>query len=367
MSINVFYIGPFNFPNGGAAARRILGNIYALKDNGVNVHVIDGKSTIGDNYQFGVNVTSVGERPKKEDNIFKKIYKYFTIGSGSIKYIDNLKLKPDAIILYSGYSPYLLRLLPYCKKHKIKLIFDCVEWYAPASMLGYLKPYYWNIEYAMRFLIPRCDAVICISTYLESYYFKKTIVSRIPPTLSVADMPSKSESFVYDIKKTIKLVYTGNPGHKDKLKEIVDIVKVLPSFELHIAGVHGENSSNIFFYGQLDYHDSIALVSNSHFSILLRPDNIISKAGFSTKVVESMSCGTPVITNNTGDLGSIINDSVNGFIFEGVKSEDLHAKLLKILQSDNFNYNNMSSKSKTTALRVFDYALYKDQILRLVN
>ena len=39
----VFYIGPFSFPNGGAAARRILGNYLSLKDNGFDVKILSGQ------------------------------------------------------------------------------------------------------------------------------------------------------------------------------------------------------------------------------------------------------------------------------------------------------------------------------------
>jgi glycosyltransferase involved in cell wall biosynthesis len=367
MNLNVYYVGPFDFPNGGAAARRILGNINTLKSIGINVKVVDGKTIVNTSLQQGVEVASIGERPDSKDNVFKKLSGYLFIGNKTVKHLQSQEFKPDVIILYSGYSPYLLRLLNYCRKNNIKLIFDCVEWYAPASLFGYLKPYYWNIEFAMRFLVPRCNGVICISKYLESYYENRTQVSRIPPTLSVSTMPEK-ESYCMDLTlNPIKLVYTGNPGHKDKLQQIVNVVSELPGYELHIAGIERENTNNVFYYGHLTYERAVELVSQSHFSILLRPNNIISKAGFSTKVVESLSCGTPVITNNTGDLSSVIHDGVNGFIFDGTKPEQLKNKLSSILSDININYAEMSYAAKQTAFDTFDYRLYKNELLRLFN
>ncbi|WP_283628142.1 glycosyltransferase [Shewanella baltica] len=368
MTLNVYYIGPFEFPCGGAAARRIQGNLNSLKSVGAKVKVIDGQSVTSSSFYEGTEIISLGERPFENDSKVRKVYKYFTIGRNTIDYIEQQTNKPDVIILYSGYSPYLFKLIPYCKLNQIKLIFDCVEWYAPAKGYGYFKPYYWNIELAMRFLIPKCDGIICISNYLNRYYLNKTKTLKIPPTLDTLNMPEKTfSSPVRFLKEPFRLVYTGNPGHKDKLQEIINVVKTFPEFELHIAGVEGVNCINIFYYGNLSYSEAIKLVSNSHFSVLFRPENIVSKAGFSTKVVESLSCGTPVITNNTGDLSDIIIDGVNGFIFDGVEQEDLANKLNFILDGNEFDYQSMSNEAKETASNKFDFRVFSDDLLRFLR
>lgn len=357
MSLNIYYIAAFDFSNGGAAARRVLGNINTLRASGAHVRIIDAKYIQGTQEHNEVPVISVQERPNPKKNIFIKAYKYFSIGRNTIKYIEKQRVKPDFLILYSGYSPYLLRLISYCKKNNIKLVFDCVEWYLPKRKLAYLyNPYYWNIEFAMRYLIPQCDGVICISSFLERYYSKKGVKTiNIPPTLTV---PTPVNKVHFNTK--IKLVYSGSPGHKDKLDSIISIVSELNDlFELDIAGIEGENTSNIHYHGLLTHKASVELVEKSHFSILLRPNNRVSKAGFSTKVVESMSYGTPVITNNTGDLANFIKDGENGYIFDGYDSESLHLKLKSIaINFNELNYNSLSRASQLTAKCSFDSDVY---------
>lgn len=326
----IYYIGPFSYPNGGAAARRIRGNISSLMALGYEVKVIDGDSDIFTKIVNGVTVDSVGERPNTDASIFEKIYKYLFIGSKSIDFIKSQDKLPKYIILYSGYSPYLLRLRKFCSANNIKLIFDCVEWYLPKASYHYLyNAYYWNIELAMRYLIPKCDGVICISNYLQSYYSSRGCNTvNIPPTLAIDELPRKTPKV---IEGPIRLIYSGSPGHKDLLQTIVSTIsKLSGKYELDIVGVTGTNTDNVRYHGRVSHKESVRFVSESHFSILFRPSNKTSKAGFSTKVVESMSCATPVITNNTGDLDSYIDDGVNGYIFEGFDGENLFHKLNQI-------------------------------------
>ncbi|MFP8843615.1 glycosyltransferase [Shewanella baltica] len=359
MSELIYYVGPFSFPNGGAAARRIYGNIKSLREIGYEVKVIDGQAIIDKSEYDDIEVISVGERPSQHVSLYQKIFQYLNIGNKTIEFIKNGEKKPRFIILYSGYSPYLIRLLPFCKDNNIKLIFDCVEWYQPKSFLEYLyKPYYWNVEFAMRSLIPMCDGVICISKFLNQFYTEKgckTII--IPPTLDFDALPLKYLSQGDEKCSRIKLVYTGNPGHKDLLDEIVNVVKSFDSkLELNIAGIDGINSNNIKYHGYLEHDQAIRLVSDSHFSILLRPLNKTSMAGFSTKVVESMACATPVISNNTGDLSNYILDGQNGYIFDGSTSALLVETLNQVCEDyDLSKYKEISMSAYITASKSFNY------------
>ncbi|EAR56470.1 hypothetical protein SKA34_20025 [Photobacterium sp. SKA34] len=360
----VYYIGPFSFPDGGAAARRILGNIESLNQECI---VIDGKDEVLKSSYQGIEIISCAERPNKESSFLTKLKKYFNISKNTISYINEQEELPDTIILYSGYSPYLFRLIPFCKKNNIKLIFDCVEWYQPKSKIEYLyKPYYWNIELSMRYLLKKCDYIICISKYLENYYKASgSGVVRIPPTIkfnkNIIPVPNEIEN------NKIKLVYAGNPGHKDLLNDIIEAINGLEDyFELHIVGVSGVNQKSIYYYGYLPHYKSLNIVKSCHFSILLRPNNKVSNAGFSTKIVESMCNGIPVIANNTGDIKDFVNKE-NGFLFEGEDSSALHVILKKISNISDANYNKLSKNAFMTAVDFFHIDCYKKVLRDIVS
>ena len=116
MSDLIYYVGPFSFPDGGAAARRIYGNINSLRELGYVVKVIDGNAVIEKRVYDEIDVISVGERPTSKSNIGEKVKKYISIGQRTIDFIISQERLPKYIFLYGGYSPYLVKLLFFCKK-----------------------------------------------------------------------------------------------------------------------------------------------------------------------------------------------------------------------------------------------------------
>ncbi|MGL6260722.1 glycosyltransferase family 4 protein [Vibrio sp. WXL210] len=368
---HVVYLGPFSFPEGGAAARRILGVAKSLMLSGKKVTIVSGqnKSDYAHETFDGIDVISIGERTAEK---FPKIIKhlvYFGMGRKTISWLDSLEEKPTYIILYSGYSPYLLRLNSWCRKNNVKLIFDAVEWYQAESLIKHcFMPYYLNVELAMRKLIPKVGNVIAISNYLKSYYESKGCnVVRVPPTLDIPEINN-----FYKPYDSIKFVYCGSPGKKDLLWKVINVLSDIRNlgykFEYHIAGlsledaklIYGGDLSFCFFHGSLSFEKVQKLIRECHYTILFRPNNKVSKAGFPTKVVESMANGVPVITNNTSDLSGIVSDGVNGYIFDGFSEREIKAKLIAIL---GVVYNSTMPKlAYETARQQFSASSYSKSI-----
>ena len=147
-----------------------------------------------------------------------RIFKHLgclSIRSKTIEWLETNK--PDAVILYSGYSPYLLKLLKWCSKNKVPLIFHAVEWYDPSSFLESFTPFYLNIELAMRYLSTKVDGVIVISKYLEDYYKKNNLKTLKSPPLT--DTAKYKE--IYESKPGLNLIYPGYPAAK---KDRLDLV-----------------------------------------------------------------------------------------------------------------------------------------------
>jgi len=78
---------------------------------------------------------------------------------------------------------------------------------------------------------------------------------------------------------------------------------------------------------------TIDYIKQANFSIIIRDTNRVTLAGFPTKFVESIACGTPVITNENSDIGDYIKN--NGVI---VNESNLYEELLRIFENE-YNYN----------------------------
>jgi glycosyltransferase involved in cell wall biosynthesis len=380
----VVYVGPYAFPDGGAAARRIYGNCISLKSAGYDVVVTSGQMSDDFNLEYnGIRVVSLNERRYERLPTLLKHLMYFSAGKATVEWLDSLDKKPESIILYSGYSPYLLKLLPWAKKNGVKLIFDVVEWYDPPSLIArFFSPYYLNIELAMRHLIKRCDGLIVISDYLRKYYAPAVKnIAQVPPTVDLVNITPSNR----DLRQnSTKFVYAGTPGRKDALSSIIAAVLKADALgervEFHIAGVPRErmieflpstdNASDfvgrvVKCHGVLNHSDTMSLVSVSDYSIILRPDKRSIHAGFPTKFVESMAVGTPVIANLTSDLGRYLKDGFNGFV---CPNSDIDSLLEVIKRCSQHNgREGMRLRARETAESYFAPEIYSDEFLKLIG
>jgi glycosyltransferase involved in cell wall biosynthesis len=375
----IVYIGPMSFPKGGAGARRILGNALTFMTAGYEVFVGSGQlpetpSIYNEDFK-GIHVFSIGERTAENKPVLIKHLLYSNMGKKTVKWLKTLDFKPDAIILYGGDIPYLLNLLPWCRKQSIPIVYEACEWYDPSNTPGgKYSLYRLSFEITMKYFVPRLKNVIAISSFLDNHFRSlgcETIC--IPPTLDKLEFLIKEKKH-YDGLVTI--CYAGTPGNKDLFNNYLEaLLSIDPSgvrFRLNVAGLtvseilsypaikrHGfkELPSIINCIGKVDHNDAIDLIGNSDFSILLRYPKRYAHAGFPTKVVESMIMGTPVICNLTSDLHKYIHHGISGIVckdhtvnslieslllVEGMLSEDIThmSKMARRIAEDSFDYRN---------------------------
>lgn len=376
----VLYVGPFSFPNGGAAARRILGNAKSLRDAGYEVIIGSGQMPAGKVEDFeGFAVHSIGERTGEHLPRFLKNLKYLSIARKTIKWLDGLDKKPAYIILYSGYSPYFMRLLPWCKKNGVMLIFDAVEWYDGASFIKWLmSPYYWNIELAMRYYCVKTKNIIAISSYLQKYYEARNCkVMVVPPTVDCEEITPGAGNLK---KGRITIAYTGTPGHKDLFDNYLEaMLQKDIKGEKVVFKVAGLTEHDIFSYeafqkrglqtlppciqtlGKVSHSEAVGLVKEADFSVLLRKPERMATAGFPTKFVESMTVGTPVIANLTSDLHLYLKDGETGLVCDDHSPESFIKAIDKVLALSREQLAGMRVNAHKVAENHFDYRIYTDK------
>lgn len=388
MAHTIIYIGPFAFPNGGAAAGRILGVSMSMQMAGFEVKVASGqikKPGHTSEWFEGIEVFSIGERTAEHLPRLLKHMAYLTMGSKTIAWLDSLAYKPHTLVIYSGYSPYLLHLLPWARRYGVQLVFDAVEWYDPASPLGWLSPYQLNIELAMRLLLPRVGHVLSISTFLHHYYLARGCQSLLmPPTMDVAATVSRTNG--RDTQSPLQLVYAGSPGRKDLLNNILEAVLRLRrnghALRLSVAGItaiqagdypavrgraSAEVSAGVDFVGMLSHEAAMGLVGQADFSLLLRHDARYSRAGFPTKFVESLAVGTPVIANLTSDLDHYLKEGQTGFICAGPSSEDMVMALTRALAITQEQHSRMRACCRALATEAFDYRAFAAPVAQFLS
>lgn len=350
----IIYTGIFAEPDRNAAGKRVFGNAMILEALGYDVMLI-GKTQNKD-YQG---------RKKYSSHIWFESFPDY----GRIRYngylnflkqiIESQENKPICIIRYGspGLSIFDYKLLKYAHGEKIKVIADVVDWLSADSgnpIFDAVKTIDTYLEKAKFNCMS--DGIIAISRYLSNYYEKKMKkVAVIPPIVCEYE---KNEA-----KNTeVNFMYAGIPfrlGVKVKnvhrIKDRLDIavsafaelyMRGKKSFVFDIYGITKEQylvafpehkeildkvDERIKFHGHKPMQEVQDELKVHDFSILFREATRGTMAGFSTKVVESMSCGTPMITTKTSDLYDYIISGKNGLFVDIDDKEKLINQLAEII------------------------------------
>ena len=377
----ILYIGGFELPDKNAAAHRVLNNAKIFRELEYDVVFIG----IDKSLVFGNDVLSTKKIVQGFDcwaipyPSTKSQWIHYLCGIYEIKKIVVLYENIKYVICYNYQAYALVKLKRFCKKNLIKIIGDCTEWYCVKDQsLSYGVLKWLDTFFRMRIIHQRLDGLIVISTYLKKYYSKCKNIICVPPLVDKEEGKWKNQ-IISNIDDKITIVYAGSPGNKDKINLFIDILLNVDNIKekvlLKIIGInrneyiilnplHGIIIDKIDefteFYGRMPHNDVISIICSSDFSAFLRENKKANMAGFPTKFVESISCGIPVLTNNTSDLDEYLVDGENGYMLNLDDKENAVSKFENILDSSNKNMNRM--KQICSNSKIFDYRNYIDLV-----
>ena len=381
----ILYITPVLVPGSSAASKRIVANAKLIQLLKYDVAIYSGLNLGDEKNVATVPIIPSGIGVEKNQGI-KKLLAYRKSILHFMKVLNTQDISDvKAIIVYSGYSFYLAPLLRWSKRNRIPIIFDAVEWYTPAKKIHwFFKPYFWNTEFAMRYFISKTKNVIAISTYLEKYYKSKNCNTVVIPPLfyeKISNTEKKNRNY-------LQLSYTGSPGKKDNLNQILTAVLELneeknkKKIKFEIAGINTEQLlsypaftnkkiSNLpsFFNanGYISMQLAQEITSNSDFSILFRKKDKTNTAGFPTKVVESLSLGTPIFLNYSSDLHLYLHSGRNAIVIDNFSVKTIKFALIKMLNLSNVQLQKMRENAIKTAENNFLIESNKESMDAFLN
>ncbi len=387
MSKRVLYIGGFELPDKNAAAQRVVANAKILQQFCDEVILVgtskdaNQKDYISEIHQFeGIDYYSI-KYPKNYKAWFSHII--------SIKYIVDLikQYNFTHIIAYNYPGVALYRLKKLCSKKGIKLIADCTEWYeATQGNILYRTVKKIDVYVRMKITHPKLDGLIVISDYLYDYYSNKKVKNIInaPPLVDLR-MPKWQIEPKLKANEKITLIYAGSPGtgQKDRLEEIIKALQELKEQKqiiLTVVGISKEQYQTSFnveddeikkldglidFKGRLSHIETLKMIKSSDYQIFVRDKNLTNTAGFPTKYVEAISCGTPVLTNSSSSIVNFYEEGKTGFLLDNTSPENLVNSLKKVLLENKQTIQMMKDYCRTS--KVFDISKFKNKFIELFD
>lgn len=363
-------------PDQTATALRISIFIKMLLGLGYKPTIITMNSS---NLEGDENIKYWSFRNYKTNSILSFL-NYFLYG---IKLKEKL-LNEDFDIIFNCGMPFpaFLFIKRYSKKNAIRLVFDVIDWYSSRQFrLSFFSLPYIFTNLTIKYFIDRNIRVIAISQYLVKFFKAKNISTAYIPFVIESSPAIYSKKHVHD--NSIVFVYAGNPGNKDLLYPFFDGMSFLLDDELKKIEVrlYGVNDSylnkykcvkpaeferikaRVQLYGYVNRREVITAYESVDFSILLRDSSArYAKAGFPTKVSESLSLATPVFCNLSSDLDLYLRDKENAMIIADMSGITVCNKIREILSLSIQERKRMNENALRTALDLLKPSYYLNQL-----
>ena len=384
---NILYIGRFGLPD-TAAGLRVFNNAKILASLGCKVHCLCARY----NEQQRVDVEDVEYHfvyrtssgcLSSLGNVFELIFagRMFqevkrTVEAHSI----------DTIILYNELFALTCRLVGWCRRHDIRLVSDVTEWYeqpdASAQIIDKVIPYL--TDKRIRLLDAKVHNIIAISPYLSGYYRAKGCNVMFMPPVFDAKLMAAAPMSGSKPKAVLRLVYTGAPGanNKDVIEPLLravsrvngDGVKV----EFHIVGLAERDlgryvefddfaQRGILAYGRVAHERVLDIVRSADFGVLLRRPLRYAKAGFSTKLAETMMLGVPMLCNRVGGAEMLLEDRIDGYLVDTADESALIAALEQLCGMPNEALCEMKQAARRKAMELFSLQNYVESMRQFLQ
>lgn len=383
--MRIAYVTPHPIPSNAAMSRRMEGIALSLQAGGHEVRIISGARPTVDRRWDAGTVEAVNELSRGSSVLWRPT-RSFRYGPPTVRRLDELRGEVDAVLIYGGLTPFAVRLLQWGRRRRVPILADVVEWYQMTHLRGGpLGPHALNSEVTMRAVLPRLDGLICISSFLADYYRQRGVpVVVVPPTLDTEAVRPRLDADPHR-RQVLTLAYAGTAGKKDNLDAVADaVVRVDPTgslIRLLVAGstaatlhrlpalqqFHRRLPGSIIPLGEISQTEALEVVRDADYIPLLREDKKFARAGFPTKLVESMSVGTPMMGNRVGDLGQYLEDDRDALLTASPTAGAFADLLDRALTIDSHHHLRLRREARATAVRQFDFRGYVDQVSSLVT
>ncbi|AUJ23992.1 glycosyltransferase family 4 protein [Virgibacillus dokdonensis] len=194
----------------------------------------------------------------------------------------------------------------------------------------------------------KSDYIVINSLGFEEHILSK-LKNKAKKIIYLPNGPRKQEIVCEKERQSqFRVVYTGNLG----LAQDVDHLKKMASlFHIHdirfdVLGYgmktkefkeHVENNdlSNVYMHNPTTRKKSLQLIKQSNLSIAFLNDNQVFETVLPGKVIDYMTCQTPIIAGIKGTAAKIIETNKAGFVFDQDNISGMIKKVLELRENPN--------------------------------
>ncbi|MBN1304034.1 MAG: glycosyltransferase family 4 protein [Anaerolineales bacterium] len=348
--------------------------LKALKDNGVDVHVVGPFNTppvLAERIIRRV-YTHISKRQYLKYNLSRTIEASIKIQRAACELKPDLifTLYPPPLVFYRGKVPCVFRT-----DATFKGVRRYGEEFYPYGRMASRM----NIWLEQRAL-DHCSGFLTHSEWakhslIEDYGVPAEKVCVLPNSCYFPDGQATLKTNFLEKKKlngTLRLLFVGRDARRKGLDVAIDTVNKLNRIDiaatLTVCGVNGVSDDTITYAGNLDKRDAVQY--SRYLSFLEEAHFLLHPARFdpSPRVTsEAAAFGTPTITNNVGGIATSVQDGDSGIVLPKGSAAEIYASAIKELVSRPDLYYDLCKKTNLRYKRELNIAVTGKRLVQFLE
>lgn len=291
---------------------------------------------------------------------------------------ENRDVQDKVVLMYSIYPPYSAPAVQLCRKHGCHLcavITDLPEYmYAWKNSRGIKGLYTKHLSNRMLQLQGACDSYVLFTEKMAA----RMGVAHKPYMVSEGFSDVGIFSSVTDTEKHQKktIIYAGNLSRLYGIRTLVDgFMQMQGDYELHLYGAGGDadyiqqaarQDARIRYFGRVSRAEILTALKKAHLIVINKPTaDDYSNYSFSSKILECMASGTPVLTTRVGGMPPEYYDYVH--FIEDETPVGLAGAMEKVLCTDAAALDAFGERARIFAKEKKNYLTMTERIVKFLS
>lgn len=378
----------FTFPEGNAATNRVHTYAKGFTEHGVKCHVITFFNLYSDQFEGNVDgynyYIPFKQRKRGKYLVQRRFHKF-------MKYIHTLALirklhKDEKVKVINVWTNLLItHLFAWVLARMVgaKLMVECSEHPLRYFQGSFLKRKQGEIKFYIESRL--CDGVFCISRFLVDFYRGHGVAdSKLLLVPSTVD-PSR---FEVSGKSPMTFRYIGYFGSLTFTRDNIDVLirafagtrQSFPEIHLVLGGFCSNQEKEqlidlitqlnldpyVHVLGYLSRSEIQSYICHSDILVMVRNNDLQSKASYPSKLTEFLSTGKPVITSNVGEISDYLKDREHVYFVEAGDVNGMRDTLNELLTSyEKAVQTGKNGKSLTGS--IFNYHFQSGRIIKYIG
>lgn len=236
----------------------------------------------------------------------------------------------------------------------------------------------------LKFMLYRVADVIVPNSQSQGEFIKNKfpyLINKLNVITNFVDTNLFKPAVNHSYSSTRKILVVGRINPQKNIEKFINVVRLLKKNSVPVSfdwygGVYVNTEKYAEFiqqhYKEIDISDYLTFKGDTpNISDVYKQYDIFCLPslyeGFPNVICEAMSSGKPILCSKVCDNPTIVEDGVNGFLFNPFDEYDMYNVIKKIIYTDTSVLAKMGSKSREMAEKNFSEEAFVQKYIKLIE